>query len=81
MGGFRTSSLLVFVSLAGALFAQTTSGLSPVQLYEKGMNALTGSGVSRSDLNARDYIRRSAELGYAPAQVAVGYFFVRRAPF
>jgi TPR repeat protein len=75
MGRFRTSSILVFAFFVGPLFAQTTSGLSPVQLYEKGMNALTGSGVSRNDLNARDYIRRSAELGFAPAQVALGYFY------
>ena len=75
MGCFRTSSLLVFAFLAGSLFSQTTPGPSPVQLYKKGMNALGGTGVSRSDLNATDYIRRSAELGYAPAQVALGYFY------
>lgn len=75
MACFRTSSLLVFAFLAGPLFAQTTSGPTPVQLYEKGMNALTGTGVGRSDLNATDYIRRSAELGYAPGQVALGYFY------
>jgi len=80
MGCFRASSLLVLAFLAGSLFAQTTSGqttsgLSPLQLYEKGMNALTGTGVSRSNLNATDYIRRSAELGYAPGQVTLGYFY------
>jgi TPR repeat protein len=72
----RSCLLVVFVSLATAAFAQSpTLGLNSSQLYEKGMNALTGNGVSRSDLNATDYIRRSAELGYAPAQVALGYFY------
>jgi len=52
-----------------------TLGVNAPQLYEKGMNALTGVGVSRSDVNAADYFRRSAELGYAPAQVALGYFY------
>lgn len=56
--------------------AQTnTLGLNAAQLYEKGMNALIGTGVSRSDLNAVDYIRRSAELGYPQAQVTLGYFY------
>jgi TPR repeat protein len=72
---FRTCLLLVFAFFAASLFAQTsTLGLSPAQLYEKGMNALTGAGVSRSDLNATAYIRSSAEVGYAPAQVVLGYF-------
>jgi uncharacterized protein len=72
---FRTCSMLVFAFLAASLVAQTsTLGLSPAQLFEKGMNALTGAGVSRSDLNATAYIRSSAGLGYAPAQVVLGYF-------
>ena len=75
IGCFRTSWLAIFALLAGSLFAQTTAGPSAAQLYEKGMNALTGTGVSRNDLNATDYIRRSAELGYAPAQVTLGYFY------
>jgi TPR repeat protein len=70
----RNSLLCVFV-LAGSLFGQTTAALSAAQLYEKGMNALTGTGLSRNDVNATDYIRRSAELGYAPAQVTLGYFY------
>ncbi len=39
------------------------------------MNALMGSSVTRSDLNAIEYFRRSAELGFAPAQVVLGYLF------
>jgi len=39
------------------------------------MNALEGSNASRSSLNAIDYFRRSADLGFAPAQVVLGYFY------
>jgi len=52
-----------------------TVGLNAPQLFQKGMNALTGSNVSRNDQNAFDYFRHSAELGYAPAQVVLGYFY------
>jgi len=45
------------------------------QLYEKGMNSLLGTDVNRSDLNALDNFRRSAELGYPQAQVVLGYFY------
>ena len=74
MARVRILSLLV-VGVVGSLFAQTNPSLNPEQLYEKGMNALTGVGVSRSDVQATDSIRRSAELGYAPGQVALGYFY------
>jgi uncharacterized protein len=39
------------------------------------MNSLMGVGISRNDLNAVDYLRRSAELGYPQAQVVLGYFY------
>jgi TPR repeat protein len=39
------------------------------------MNALTGSSASRSGANAIEYFRRSAELGFGPAQVVLGYFY------
>ena len=62
--------------LTSATFAQTgTLGLNATQLYEKGMNSLLGAGISRNNLNAVDYFRRSAELGYPQAQVALGYFY------
>ena len=53
---------------------QLRGPINPPALFEKGMNALTGTGFSRNDLTGVDLIRRSAELGYAPAQVAMGYF-------
>jgi uncharacterized protein len=48
---------------------------SPQRLYEMGMNALTGVGPERNDQNALDYTRRSAELGYPPAEVVLGYLY------
>jgi TPR repeat protein len=69
-------SLLLCLLLSVVARAQTpTLGLNAPQLYEKGMNNLMGVGVGRNDLNAVDYLRRSAELGYPPAQVALGYFY------
>jgi uncharacterized protein len=68
--------VLLALMLSTAGFAQTASlGLNAQQLYEKGLSSLMGVGLSRSDLNAVDYLRRSAELGYPPAQVALGYFY------
>jgi TPR repeat protein len=55
--------------------SQTTAGLDPSALFDKGMNALTGSSASRSGANAVEYFRRSAELGFGPAQVVLGYFY------
>jgi uncharacterized protein len=70
------SVLLLCLQMSSATHAQTTTlGLNAPQLYEKGMNSLLGVGVSRNDLNAVDYFRRSAELGYLQAQVTLGYFY------
>jgi TPR repeat protein len=55
--------------------AQTTAGLDPSALFDKGMNALAGSSASRSGANAIEYFRRSAELGFAPAEVVLGYLY------
>jgi len=49
--------------------------MNPQQLFERGMNALTGTGPSRSDVQALDYFRRAADLGFVPAQVVLGYFY------
>ena len=72
---FRGLSVLISIFSACASLAQIAAGPSPVQLYERGMNALTGTGVSRNDLSATEYIRRSAEQGYVPAEVVLGYFY------
>lgn len=50
-------------------------GQNAPDLFEKGMNALQASSSTRSVPNAVDYFRRSAELGFVPAQVVLGYFY------
>jgi len=53
-------------------FAQSSS---PEALYQRGMDAITGVGPSRNDLEGIDYFRRSADLGYGPAQIALGFYY------
>jgi len=48
---------------------------SPDALYERGMDAVTGIGSSRNDTLGIEYFRRSAALGYGPAQIALGYYY------
>ena len=48
---------------------------TPEQLFDAGMNAMTGSASTRNDLAAVDYFRRSAQKGYGPAQVVLGYLY------
>lgn len=68
--------LTSFLHVSLLICAQTaTSGMDAPQLFEKGMNALEGSSVTRSGPNASSYFRRSAELGFAPAQVVLGYLY------
>ena len=69
---FRAQLILLFVLIGVVCFAQNNS---PEALYQRGMDAISGAGPSRNDLQALDYFRRSAELGYAPAQVALGYLY------
>jgi TPR repeat protein len=73
MRRFLVPLCLLLSSLA--LSQSGTLGLNAPQLYQKGMNSLLGVGLSRNDLNAIDYFRRSAELGYPQAQVSLGYFY------
>jgi len=73
----RFAILMMSLSLAWVCGnAQSGSpGRNAPELFEKGMNALQGSGATRSTPDAIDYFRRSAELGFAPAQVVLGYFY------
>jgi TPR repeat protein len=43
--------------------------------YELGLSYLIGTGSTRSETEAIKFIRASAEKGYAPAQVTMGYFY------
>jgi uncharacterized protein len=62
----------VFLCCSALAFGQSSS---PEALYERGMDAISGAGLSRNDLQGLDYFRRSADLGYGPAQVVLGYLY------
>ncbi|MFI5110325.1 MAG: tetratricopeptide repeat protein [Terriglobales bacterium] len=64
------SSILVLWSMIA--LAQSSS---PDALYERGMDAITGVGPSRNDSAGIDYFRRSSDLGYGPAQIALAYYY------
>ena len=70
----RRTILCAILVLLGALAASGQS-TSPDALYERGMDAITGVGSSRNDTLGIDYFRRSAQLGYGPAQIALGYYY------
>jgi TPR repeat protein len=63
---------LILIVLSAAGFAQSSS---PEALYDRGIDAITGVGPSQNDALGIDYFRRSAELGYGPAQIALGYYY------
>jgi len=64
-----TSILALWCTIA---LAQSSS---PDALYERGMDAITGIGPSQNDSLGIDYFRRSADLGYGPAQIALAYYY------
>jgi TPR repeat protein len=68
--------VLILSALATSLHAQLKPvGLNAPGLFEQGMNLLQGGQDTQRDVDAIDDFRRSAELGYAPAQVVLGYFY------
>jgi uncharacterized protein len=62
----------ILVLLSTIAVAQSSS---PEALYERGVDAITGVGPSRNDSLGVDYFRRSAAIGYGPAQIALGYYY------
>jgi len=66
--------LLGFALLASSV-AQKGGAIDSAKYYERGMNALLGSGVSHNNQTALQLLRTSAELGHLPAQTVVGYFY------
>ena len=70
----RGAVVVLLCCLSAPGFGQTL-GLNAPELFDRAMNALIGSGAGRSDATALDYLHRSADLGYAPAQVVLGYFY------
>jgi TPR repeat protein len=45
------------------------------RLFELGMTAMMGVGPDRNEQAALDNFRRSAQLGFPPAEVLLGYFY------
>ena len=75
----RLSRMRVMVSvllLTSCCFSQapTKSLIDPKAQYQQAMNALTGVSPNRNEITGVDLMTSSATLGYAPAQVAVGFF-------
>jgi hypothetical protein len=69
----RRTILTLFLTLWSAIaLAQSAS---PQALYDRGMDAITGVGSSRDDSLGLDYFRRSAALGYGPAQTALAFYY------
>ena len=68
----RTILSSILVLLSAMALAQSTS---PDALYERGIDAITGVGVSQNDALGVDYFRRSADLGYGPGQIALAYYY------
>src|ERR1700733_13117539 len=62
----------VFVLLRGFASAQS---ISPDALYEGDFGAITGVGESHSVQLGVEYFHRSSDLGYGPAQIALGYYY------
>src|SRR6267378_2497770 len=71
----RWPAILVVLALLAASPAQKTGKINSAQYYERGMNALLGTGVGHNDQTALQLLRTSAELGYLPAQTVLGYFY------
>jgi len=72
---FRSALRLVSALLLTGLAIAQTNSIDAPRLFETGMNALTGVGPSHNNQTALDNLRRSADLGYPPAQVVLGYIY------
>ncbi|MFY9843627.1 MAG: tetratricopeptide repeat protein [Terriglobales bacterium] len=68
----RTVLSSILVLLSTLALAQSNS---PEALYDRGVDAITGVGPSQNDVLGVDYFRRSADLGYGPAQIALAYYY------
>jgi TPR repeat protein len=67
--------VMLLIALASGVAQGPPLNATPKQLFEAGMNALSGSASTRENLSAIEYFRRSAQKGHAPAQIALGYFY------
>jgi uncharacterized protein len=67
-------AIMVIVLCCGCALAQTDT---PQERYERGLNALTGTWVSRNDSDGFELVKSAAKDGYVPAQVTMGLFWDR----
>jgi TPR repeat protein len=67
-------TILSSILLLSSAIALAQSG-SPESLYDRGVDAITGVGSTQNDSLGVDYFRRSADLGYGPAQIALAYYY------
>lgn len=71
-----TLTLMFLLLACGLNLAQTARvDRGAQELYQKGMSALQGTSTTRSLPNALAYFRSSADQGFSPAQVVLGYFY------
>lgn len=68
-----TISALLAICLCTSLSHAQSPNAS--RLYEMGMNGISAVGPDRNDQAALESIRRSAQLGYPPAEVLLGYLY------
>ncbi|MFZ0799493.1 MAG: tetratricopeptide repeat protein [Terriglobales bacterium] len=68
----RTILSAILVLWSTIALAQSNS---PEALYDRGIDAITGVGPSQNDELGIDCFRRSADLGYGPAQTALAYYY------
>jgi uncharacterized protein len=73
--GLTVVAICLVLACASGQAQTITAGLDAAAWFEKGMNALEGSSATGSGANAIDYFRRSSDLGFAPAQVVLGYLY------
>jgi uncharacterized protein len=67
--------LLISLFAAGTVFAQQPAPNNPADFFERGMNALQGTGLSHNNQNAIELLRTAGQMGYVPAYTVVGYFY------
>jgi uncharacterized protein len=71
----RITHILLVLLLSSSWTAAQLNSTDAPRLFEQGMNSLTGIGPSHNDQTGVDNLTRSAQLGYAPAQVVLGYIY------
>jgi len=68
---------LVALCLFYAILSQAQFTPDPQALYQSGINKLIGSAQTQSVNGALNDLERSAQLGYVPAQIALGTMYER----